>query len=130
MNPVFLTLADALEIHDDQIATYGGSPGVRDQGAFESAVLTPQATFGGEFLHRSILAMAAAYLFHLCQNHAFIDGNKRVAAESALVFLGINGSRLALRREEFYTLVLTVASGTMGKAELTQLFAAKCQRAE
>jgi death-on-curing protein len=74
--------------------------------------------------------MAAAYLFHLCQNHAFIDGNKRVAAESALVFLGINGWRLALGREEFYTLVLTVASGTMGKAELTELFAAKCQRAE
>ncbi len=130
MNPVFLTLEDVLDIHDDQLAVYGGSAGVRDQGAFESAVLTPQATFGGEYLHGSIAAMAAAYLFHLCQNHAFIDGNKRVAAESALVFLGINGWRLALGREEFYTLVLTVASGTMGKAELTELFAAKCQRAE
>jgi death-on-curing protein len=130
VNPVFLTLEDVLDIHDDQLAVYGGSAGVRDQGAFESAVLTPQATFGGEYLHGSIAAMAAAYLFHLCQNHAFIDGNKRVAAESALVFLGINGWRLALGREEFYTLVLTVASGTMGKAELTELFAAKCQRAE
>lgn len=130
MNPVFLTLEDVLDIHDDQLAVYGGSAGVRDQGAFESAVLTPQATFGGDYLHGSIPAMAAAYLFHLCQNHAFIDGNKRVAAESALVFLGINGWRLALGGEEFYTLVLTVASGTMGKAELAELFAAKCQRAE
>lgn len=130
MNPVFLTIEDVLDIHGDQLAVYGGSAGVRDQGAFESAMLTPQATFGGEYLHGSIPAMAAAYLFHLCQNHAFIDGNKRVAAESALVFLGINGWRLGLGREEFYTLVLTVASGTMGKAELTELFAAKCQRAE
>ncbi len=130
MNPIFLTLEDVVDIHDDQLATYGGSAGERDQGAFESAILTPQATFGGEFLHASVPAMAAAYLFHLCQNHAFIDGNKRVAAESALVFLGINGWRLVVGREDYYTLVLTVASGTMGKAELTELFVTKCQRAE
>jgi death-on-curing protein len=61
MEPVFLSLDDILEIH-----------------GLESAIATPQATFGGEFLHVSIPAMAAAYLFHLCQNHAFIDGNKRV----------------------------------------------------
>ena len=80
MEPVFLSLDEILEIHEQQIERYGGSQGLRDAAALESAVATPQATFGGEFLHTSIPAMAAAYLFHLCQNHAFIDGNERTAS--------------------------------------------------
>jgi death on curing protein len=90
MEPVFLSLDEVLEIHEQQIERYGGSPGLRDGGALESAVTTPQVTFGGEFLHTSIPAMAAAYLFHLCQNHAFIDGNKRVGANAAITFLLMN----------------------------------------
>jgi death-on-curing family protein len=85
--PLFLSLDEVLEIHRQQIERYGGSPGLRDAAGLESAVNTPQATFGGEFLHDSIPAMAAAYLFHLCQNHAFIDGNKRVGANAAITFL-------------------------------------------
>src|SRR5262245_9565340 len=73
MEPLFLSLDEVLEIHQQQIEKYGGSTGLRDSAGLESAVATPQATFSGEFLHRSILAMAAAYLFHLCQNHAFVD---------------------------------------------------------
>lgn len=88
--PVFLTLDEVLEIHGQQIQRYGGSAGLRDPAGLESAVGTPQATFGGEFLHPSIPAMAAAYLFHLCQNHAFIDGNKRVGANAAIAFLLMN----------------------------------------
>jgi hypothetical protein len=68
MEPVFLSLDEVLEIHEQQIERYGGSSGLRDSAGLESAVATPQATFGGEFLHPSIPAMAAAYLFHLCQN--------------------------------------------------------------
>ncbi len=82
----------------------------------------PQATFGGEYLHGSIPAMAAAYLFHLCQNHAFVDGNKRVAAESALLFLAVNDWIISLENGRFYEIVMAVASGTMGKAELTKVF--------
>jgi death-on-curing protein len=78
MEPAFLSLDEVLEIHAQQIERYGGSAGLRDAAGLESAIATPQATFGGEFLHTSIRAMAAAYLFHLCQNHPFIDGNKRV----------------------------------------------------
>ncbi|MGP0076770.1 MAG: type II toxin-antitoxin system death-on-curing family toxin [Bryobacteraceae bacterium] len=77
MEPVFLSLDEVLEIHEQQIERYGGSAGRRDPAGLESAVATLQATFGGEFLHASIPAMAAAYLFHVCQNQAFIDGNKR-----------------------------------------------------
>ena len=90
MEPVFLSLDEILEIHEQQIERYGGSPGIRDGARLESAVATPQAAFGREFLHTSIPAMAAAYLFHLCQNHAFIDGNKRVGADAAITFLLMN----------------------------------------
>jgi death on curing protein len=90
VEPVFLSLDEILEIHEEQIARYGGSAGLRDPAGLESAVATPQATFGGEFLHTSIPAMAAAYLFHLCQNHAFIDDNKRVGANAAITFLLMN----------------------------------------
>jgi death on curing protein len=97
--PVFLSLDEVLEIHEQQIDRYGGSPGLRDAAGLESAVATPQATFGGEYLHTSIPAMAAAYLFHLCQNHAFIDGNKRVGANAAITFLLINGWEPTLVRK-------------------------------
>jgi prophage maintenance system killer protein len=80
MDPVFLSIDEVLEIHLQQIERYGGSAGLRDAAGLESAVATPQATFGGEFLHSSIPAMAAAHLFHLCLNHAFVDGNKRTGA--------------------------------------------------
>lgn len=90
MEPVFLSLDEILEIHEEQIERYGGSTGLRDAAGLESAVATPQATFGGEFLHTSISAMAAAYLFHLCQNHPFIDGNKLVGANAAITFLRMN----------------------------------------
>ncbi len=90
MEPVFLSLDEVLEIHKQQIELYGGSAGLRDSVGLESAVAMPQATFGGEFLHTSIPAMAAAYLFHLCQNHPFVDGNKRVGANAAIAFLLMN----------------------------------------
>jgi len=90
MEPVFLSLDEVLEIHQQQIERYGGSPGLRGVAGLESAVATPQAAFDGEFLHATIPAMAAACLFHLCQNHAFIDGNKRVGANAAITFLFVN----------------------------------------
>ena len=122
MEPVFLSLDEVLEIHDQQIEQYGGSTGLRDAGGLESAVATPQVTFGGEFLHTSIPAMAAAYLFHLCQNHPFLDGNKRVGANAAITFLLMNGWEPTFNEEEFAELVLSVASGEVGKPELIEVF--------
>jgi death-on-curing protein len=72
VQPRFLTLADVLEIHSDQIKRYGGSQGLRDRALLESAVATPAATFGGEWLHEDLQAMAAAYLFHIAQNHPWM----------------------------------------------------------
>ncbi len=96
MTPVFLTADDVMAIHDDQIEGYGGSHGIRDTGLLESAVAMPQAAFADQYLHNGLCEMAAAYLFHIVQNHPFIDGNKRVGAASALVFLEINDVMLKI----------------------------------
>ncbi|MBI3829210.1 MAG: type II toxin-antitoxin system death-on-curing family toxin [Planctomycetes bacterium] len=119
MPPVFLELTEILEIHRDQIERYGGSSGIRDMNLLQSAVAMPQASFGGQFLHEFPFAMAAAYLFHLVQNHPFIDGNKRVGAVAAIVFLVINGIELAADEDEFEKLVLKVAQGQADKAAIT-----------
>src|SRR5436305_14520652 len=87
----FLSVEDVLQIQDDTIGIEGGLRGVRDMGLLESAVLMPQQQFGGVYLHEGLGAMAAAYLFHIASNHPFLDGNKRAAAMSALIFLDVNG---------------------------------------
>jgi death on curing protein len=122
VNPLFLSLAEVLEMHKQQIDRYGGSSGARDSGGLESALATPQATFGGEFLHRSIPAMAAAYLFHICQYHPFVDGNKRVAANAAITFLLMNDWAPDFEPDDLADVVLGVASGRIDKAGLTAIF--------
>ncbi len=115
MNPTFLTLDEVLEIHRDQIARYGGSAGIRDLGLLQSALAEPQATFGGQFLHTDRFEMGAAYLFHIVQNHPFIDGNKRTGAVAALVFLLVNDQDIKATNQELETLVLSVAQGQTDK---------------
>jgi death-on-curing protein len=129
MDPLFLSLDEVPEIHQQQIERYGGSSGIRDAAGLESAIATPQATFGGEFLHRSIPAMAAAYLFHLCQNHAFIDGNKRAGANAAITFLLVNDWEPTFDANELVELVLAVASGRIAKLDLIQIFESRCHLA-
>ena len=69
MTPEFLSLAEALEIHRDQIERYGGNTGIRDLGLLQSALAMPAAGFGERYLHTDLFEMAAAYLFHIVQNH-------------------------------------------------------------
>ncbi|MEL6166026.1 MAG: Fic family protein [Cyanobacteria bacterium J06628_3] len=71
-----MSVNDVIEIHLDQIVSFGGTAGVRDEGLLESALAQPQATFSGEYLHTTIYEQAAAYLYHITKNHPFIDGNK------------------------------------------------------
>src|SRR5438128_11544386 len=111
MTPTFLTLDEVLAIHRDQIARYGGAPGIHDPGLLQSALAQPQAGFGGQFLHTDLFEMAAAYLFHIVQNHPFIDGNKRVGAVSAIVFLRMNNQDINATEDELEALVLTLAQG-------------------
>jgi death-on-curing protein len=116
--PDFLTLDEVLALHAEQVDRYGGSPGLRDLGLLESALATPRATFGEEYLHGSLPEMAAAYLFHLVRNHPFVDGNKRTGLASAIAFLGLNGLWLDADPERLGELVVAVAQGTATKADL------------
>lgn len=118
MTPLFLGVDDVLEIHRDQIEKYGGSPGLRDEGLLRSAVAMPSSGMAGEFFHPTLHEMAAAYLYHLAQNHPFIDGNKRVAAVAAFVFLFINGVELTCTEDAYEALVRRAASGEATKREI------------
>ncbi|MEG4348350.1 type II toxin-antitoxin system death-on-curing family toxin [Microcoleus sp. LAD1_D5] len=120
--PKFLSLDEVLELHADQISSFGGTPGVRDEGLLESALAQPQATFGGDFLHPTISEQAAAYLYHIAMNHPFIDGNKRTAFAVTDTFLRLNGCALNLTDDRAYDLVMRVARGTMTKEELSREF--------
>ncbi len=120
--PVFLTLDDVMELHAEQIAAYGGSDGLRSSDLLKSAIAQPEATFGGQFLHSDIFQMAAAYLFHLVQNHPFIDGNKRIGLETALVFLELNERLIESSDEMLVELVLGVAQGQVTKSQIAEFF--------
>jgi death-on-curing protein len=118
--PQFLTLDDVLESHAEQIATYGGSEGIGDPGLLMSALAQPEATFDGQHLHSDIFEMAAAYLFHIVQNHPFVDGNKRVGLEAALLFLEINGHSVEATDEAIVDLVLRTAQGKTTKQQIAE----------
>jgi death-on-curing protein len=116
MSPNFLSLDEVVEIHREMIDHYGGRAGIRDMGLLQSAVAMPQASFVGEYLHTDFFEMAAAYLFHLVQNHPFLDGNKRTGALAAFIFLKLNNWTLTARGIDFERIVLAVAQGKLGKS--------------
>ncbi|HEY3391657.1 MAG TPA: type II toxin-antitoxin system death-on-curing family toxin [Lacipirellulaceae bacterium] len=129
MEVAFLTLDEVVAIHRDQIERYGGSLGVRDWGLVQSAVAMPAVTFGGQYLHADLNEMAAAYLFHIVQNHPFVDGNKRVGAVAADVFLALNNRQLIASQEDYAELVLSIARGDAGKPEAAAFFRANSRAA-
>ena len=105
----FLPEAIVIAIHDDQVRLYGGAYGVRDAAGLDAALHMPQAQFDREFLHPAILHMAAAYGFHLCQNHPFIDGNKRTAGMVMLTVLQFNGLEPLATELDYYTTMMAAA---------------------
>lgn len=113
--PRFITLEEALSLHESAIDAHGGSYGVRDQGLLESALAAPRQGFGGQYAYAFPHEMAAAYLFHLCKNHAFIDGNKRIAWVCAVFFMRLNGWNVVANEQEAIQVVLRVATDEMDK---------------
>jgi len=115
-----LTVEIVQEIHAEAIARFGGSEGLRDLTLLESAVAAPQASFGGESPYADIAEVAGAYLFYLCRNHPFVDGNKRAALGACLVFLRLNGMKPAPDGPEWEELTLGVASGELDREQATK----------
>jgi len=114
VTPVFLSLAEVLEIHRDQIERYGGHPGLRYLGLLQSALPMRAAGFGGQYLHGDLIEMAAAYLFHIVQNHPFLDGNKRTGAVAAIVFLSMNGIEIEADEPQLEKMVRDVTQDRAG----------------
>ena len=123
----FLTVAAVEAIHREVLAAHGGMPGLRDRTLLEAAVAAPQATYGGEALIKDVIDVAAAYLFYLCRNHPFNDGNKRTALATCLVFLEVNESLpnpdLAGEHiDEWEALILEIATSRMDRAHTSRRF--------
>ncbi len=119
MEPLFLELDEVLEIHCDQIASYGGGSGIRDMALLQSALAMPRAGIGEAYFHADIIEMAGAYLFHIVKNQPFVDGNKRVGAVAAFIFLKLNGYGLKMTNPAFEKTVRAVADGSLDKTALT-----------
>jgi death-on-curing protein len=121
-NCFHLTVEIVREIHAEAIARFGGSEGVRDKALLESAVAAPQASFGGKSPYRDLDEVAAAYLYYLCRNHPFVDGNKRTALASCIVFLRLNGIEPSPDGPEWEELVLAIAEGRLDREQATIRF--------
>lgn len=121
IEPIFLTVAEVLGIHREQLDAYGGIHGIRDQTLLESAVMTPQASFGGEYLHSDIFEMAAAYAFHIAENQPFLDGNKRTALVSGLAFLDLNGIVIIDPDGLLYNMLIDIANRKADKQDMAEL---------
>jgi death-on-curing protein len=122
----WLTLADVLAIHDEQIAEHGGSAGVRDLGVLESALARPQNLMG--YGKPDLAALAAAYAFGIAKNHGFIDGNKRTSAVATELFLELNGSSLTATDTELVQTWTDLGAGTLSEEALADWLRPRLQK--
>ncbi len=115
-----LTVEIVKEIHAEALKRFGGSDGLREPSLLESAVAAPQATFGGVSPFSDLTEIAAAYLFYICRNHAFIDGNKRTALGACIVFLRLNGVKTKPDSTAWEKLTMDVAAAKIDREETTK----------
>jgi death-on-curing protein len=118
----YVSVEQLLRLHERHIERFGGSPGLRDRGALESAAARPAMTFGGDDLYPDLAAKAAALLHSVVMNHPFVDGNKRVGAAAAELLLTVNGAGLPATDTELEEITLAVARGEMAIEPLTIWF--------
>jgi death-on-curing protein len=125
---IYLSPEQVIELHDIFIQKFGGLEGIREKSLLESALETPMMAVFGEELHQSVYDKAAAYLFHISRNHPFVDGNKRTAAASALIFLRANGEAPEYHVDEFVDFVSKVAEGKKDLEEISRYLSRACKR--
>jgi death on curing protein len=117
--PVWINRRALELLHSESIAEHGGAEGLRDEGLFESALARPQNLHAYEDVN-DIARLAASYAFGVAKNHAFVDGNKRVAFIAAGLFLRLNGFRLKADQAEAVLIVLSVTAGSFSEDELVE----------
>ena len=122
----FLDKRTIFKFHEGQIQLYGGTKGIRSEELLESALAQPEASFEAEYVHENIFEMAAAYGFHICQNHPSFDGNKRTALIAIYTFLFANGLRLSADKKSLYATILALANGELEKKELSSYLEDNC----
>ena len=127
---VYLSVGQIKDLHEKQVAAFGGSAGLRDRGGLEAAAVRPQMTFGGEDLYPDLPTKAAALLHSLVMNHPFLDGNKRAGAMASEYFLRANGVVLVASDQELIDLILAVARGEVSAEALAIWFRQRTQERE
>ena len=116
--PEWLDTDIVLDIHAEQLSVFGGGDGMRDLGLLESALARPLNKFA--YGETDLAALAAAYAFGIARNHPFVDGNKRAAFGSMIVFLGLNGIDLDVPPEDATAIILEVAAGEIDEDGLAR----------
>jgi len=119
---IYITVDQAIKIHDRQIEQHGGLKGLRDLGLLTSAIEMPKSAFSGIEMYPTLFDKAAAYIFYLAKNHPFIDGNKRTAAFTAILFLRLNGLNVKIDLKQYELLIVGTAEGLISKAQLSLFF--------
>lgn len=117
-----------LTFHRDQLKHYGGKTGIRDEELLESALAQPEASFGGEYVHTDLFHMAAAYGFHLCQNHPFYDGNKRTVLIAMYTFLYVNGYQIVADKKSLFAIMMDLAKGSVSIGQLKEYLRVNSKR--
>jgi death on curing protein len=121
----FLTIEEIIDFNRLLIKLYGGIFGIRDYNLLDSALHQPQFFIAGNYIHKDIYLMAAAYLYHIIKNHPFIDGNKRTGIFAAINFLEYNYVEIDLDQKEFYKLAIDVANSKMSKQKIANFLKKK-----
>ncbi len=119
---IFLNRQEVLEIHAELIDRFGGTHGLRDKNGLESALAAAENRYF--YKNAPLPICAATYAFHLTQAHAFIDGNKRIAAFVSELFLNINGARFTIEDEKIINMFLSIAAGELSRQEVENFFVA------
>ena len=116
--PFWLSSQMIVAIHDEQLATYGGAAGLRDEGMLESALDRPRNKWTYE--QAELAELAAAYAFGIARNHPFVDGNKRTALLALYTFLGVNDIEFDVPEAEAASIILSLAAGEVSEESLTR----------
>jgi death-on-curing protein len=130
----FFEVEEVIETHDSQLLLGGGEPGILDRGLLDSALAQPRAGMFGHFFHHDAFEMAAAYLYHIGKNHAFVDGNKRTAVAIAIDFLGLQDFEIDATPLELGEFALRIIEGdnspSQAKEEAANFFRRRSKKIE